>query len=151
MESIFVIKKSKLVKIKSKMDSQKSKLLPGYFKIIGLSLMILAFTPEVIIVISKVSILEPQKGLLKSITKTLFILGLLFIALARDKVEDEMTFALRLNVMAGVFLFAVFFVIIKPFVDIWLSGSLDIVTGTHIVVLMLIFYLIMYNFLKLRR
>ena len=151
MESIFVIKKSKLVKMESKLNRKKPKLLPQYFKIIGLSLIILAFAPEVIIVLSKVSILVPQKELLKLITKTVFILGLLFIALARDKVEDEMTFSIRLNVMAMAFLSAVFIVIIQPFVDILLSGSVDVITGTHIVVVMLIFYLIMYNFLKLRR
>lgn len=151
MESIFVIKKSKLVKMESKNKQKKLRLLPRYFKIIGLSLMIFAFTPEVIIVLSKASILEPQKELLKLITKTVFILGLVLIALSKDKVEDEMTFAVRQSAMAMAFLYAVFIVIIQPFVDILLSGSVDVITGTHIVVLMLIFYLIMYNFLKFRR
>ena len=151
MESIFVITKSKLVKMESKINSKKPRLLPGYFKIIGLGLMILAFAPEVIIILNKVSILAPQKELLKLITKSVFILGLLVIALSKDKIEDEMTFTIRLNAMAWAFLFAVFMVITEPFVDILLSGSADVISGTHIVVLMLGFYLLMYYLLKLKR
>ena len=128
-------------------------LLPRYFKKIGLVVMILAFVPAVFIVFKTMNfeMAESQKELLKVFTLNAFILGLFFVALSKDKVEDEMTVAIRLKAMAWTFSWAVLSVIVMPIVQLLFKDPMQNLTGQQVVMSMLFVYLIMHYLQKFRR
>ena len=136
-----------------KINQKKVVLLPRYFKKIGLVVMILAFVPAVVVVMKSMNfeMSESQKELLKVFTLNAFILGLFFVALSKDKVEDEMTVAIRLKAMAWTFSWAVLFVIVMPFVHLLFKDPIQNLTGQQVVMSMLFVYLIMHYLQKIRR
>ena len=137
------------------MESKRSKkepiLLPVYFKKIGLAVMIFAFIPAIVVKAMSVEMVQSQKELFRVITLNAFILGLLFVAWSKDKVEDEMTVFIRLKAMAWTFTWAVLYVIIAPFIDLLFKGPIANLTGQQVVMSMLFVYLIMYYLQKLGR
>lgn len=137
------------------MESKRSKkdpvLLPFYFKKIGLVVMILAFVPAIIVKSMNVELVQTQKELFRVLTPNAFILGLLFVAWSRDKVEDEMTVSIRLKSMSWTFTWAVLYVIISPFIDLLFKDPISALTGQQVVMSMLFVYLIMYYLQKLGR
>ena len=92
-----------------------------------------------------------QKELFRVFTLNAFILGLLFVAWSKDKVEDEMTVAIRLKAMAWAFGWAVLDVIVKPIVDFLFKDPIQDSTGQQVVMSMLFVYLIMYYLQKFGR
>jgi hypothetical protein len=137
--------------MESKRNKKEAVLLPKYFKKIGLVVMILAFAPAVIVKSMNIEILQSQKELFKVFTLNAFILGLLFVAWSKDKVEDEMTIAIRLKAMAWSFSWAVFYVIVMPIMDLLFKDPLQDLTGQQVVMSMLFVYLIMYYLQKTGR
>ncbi|OQP52506.1 hypothetical protein [Niastella populi] len=134
------------------MESKKCKkepfLLPEYFKKVGLVVMISAFVPAIIIKAMSVEMIQSQKELFHVFTLNAFILGLLFVAWSKDKIEDEMTVFIRLKAMALTFTSAVLCVIIVPFIDLLFKNPIANITGRQVVMSMLFFYLMMYYFQK---
>jgi hypothetical protein len=137
------------------MENKRSKkeivLLPRYFKVIGLVVIILAIVPMVVIKSLSIKMVQVQKELLKQFTANAIILGLLFIAWSKDKLEDEMTFPIRLKAMAFAFISAVCILVISPFVDLLFKVPIENETGHSVVIKMLLFYLIWYYFQKRNR
>jgi hypothetical protein len=134
------------------MESNKYKkspvLLPMYFKSIGLAVMILAIVSAIIINALSVEMVQSQKEVFRVFTLNAFILGLLFIAWSKDKIEDEMTVIIRLKAMAWTFTSAVLCVIIVPVIDLLLKNPIANISGRQIVMSMLFFYLLIYYFQK---
>lgn len=134
------------------MENRKIKnqigLLPNYFKKIGVLVMILAIVPPIIVKSIEIDIIKSQRDLLKIITIDLFILGLFFIAMARDKVEDELTITIRLKAMAWTFSWAVMYVIVQPFVYLLFNDPPQDLMGQQVVLAMLFVYMIMYYIQK---
>ena len=95
--------------------------------------------------------MQSQKELFRVFTLNAFIVGLLFVAWSRDKVEDEMTIAIRLKSMAFTFSWAVFYVIVKPIVDLLFKDPIQDLTGQQVVMSMLFVYLIIYYVQKIGR
>ncbi len=124
-------------------------LLPTYFKKIGLGIMTLALVSILIFKSLSNEVLRSQKDLIKVFTLDAFILGLLFVVLAKNKVEDEMTIGIRLKSMAWSFACAAAYVIIMPVVDLLFKEPLQILSGAQLVLIMLLNYLI-YNFVQRR-
>lgn len=137
--------------MESKASKKEAVLLPKLFKKIGLIVMILAFVPAVIVKSMNIEMLPSQKELFRAFTLNAFILGLLFVAWSKDKVEDEMTVAIRLKAMAWTFNFAVLCVIVKPIVDLLLKDPIQDLTGQQVVMNMLFVYLIMHYLQKIGR
>ena len=137
--------------MESKRNKNEAVLLPKYFKKIGLVVMILAFVPAVVVKSMNIEMVQSQKELFRVFTLNAFILGLLFVAWSKDKVEDEMTVAIRLKAMAWTFSWAVLYVIIKPIVDLILKDPIQDLTGQQVVMSMLFVYLIMYYIQKIGR
>ena len=137
--------------MESKINKKEAVLLPKYFKKIGLVVMILAFVPAVVVKSMNVEMVQSQKELFRIFTLNAFILGLLFVAWSKDKVEDEMTVALRLKAMAWTFGWAVLYVIVKPIVDLLFKDPIRDLTGQQVVMSMLFVYLIMYYLQKIGR
>ncbi len=126
-------------------------LLPKYFKKIGLAVIILALIPVVSLKLMHVELLHSQKDIFRMYTLNAFIMGLLLIAWSKDKIEDEMTFAIRLKAMAWTFSWAVLCVIVKPIIDLLFKDPIHDTTGQQVVLSMLFVYLIMYNLQKMNR
>lgn len=137
--------------MESKRNKNEAVLLPKYFKKIGLVVMILAFVPAVVVKSMNIEMVQSQKELFRVFTLNAFILGLLFVAWSKDKVEDEMTVAIRLKAMAWAFSWAVLYVIIKPIVDLLFKDPIQDLTGQQVVMSMLFVYLIMYYIQKIGR
>jgi hypothetical protein len=126
----------------------KTGLLPNYFKKIGIVVMILTFIPAVIVKAMDISMMQAQKELFKLMTMNMFILGLLFIVWAKDKVEDEMTIALRLKSMGVAFIWAVLYVVLKPLIDVLFKDPIADFKAQELVLSMLLVYLILYYIQK---
>ncbi len=122
--------------------------IPNYFKKIGLAVMVLAFLLGVLAKTGTIEMAQHPKDLFKLFTKNSFLLGLLLIALAKDKVEDEMISAIKLRTMAFAFVFGVLIVIIRPIVDLISKDPITGVTGQEVVLQMLCVYLIVYYLQK---
>jgi hypothetical protein len=137
--------------MESKRNKNEAVLLPKYFKKIGLVVMILAFVPAVVVKSMNIEMVQSQKELFRVFTLNAFILGLLFVAWSKDKVEDEMTVAIRLKAMAWTFSWAVLYVIVKPIVDLLFKDPIQDLTGQQVVMSMLFVYLIMYYIQKIGR
>lgn len=137
------------------MESRRNKkgnvLLPKYFKKIGLVVLILAFVPAVVIKSMDIEMLQSQKELLRVFSLNAFILGLLFVAWSKDKVEDELTVAVRLKAMAWSFSWAVLYVIIQPIVDLIIKDPIQNLTGQEVVMSMLFVYLMIHYLSKIGR
>ncbi|WP_121356299.1 hypothetical protein [Flavisolibacter nicotianae] len=123
-------------------------LLPFYCKKVGLAVMLLAFVPAAIVKILHVAIEPANKEFFRLLTMNAFILGLLLVALAKDRVEDETTMVIRRKAMAWAFVTAVLLVIIKPLVDLLMNERVADMKSQELVVSMLFAYLLMYYLQK---
>jgi hypothetical protein len=125
-------------------NKKKYTLLPVYFKKIGIVVIVLSFLPLIIVKAFDIELIKSQKELFKTLTLNILILGLVFIAWSRDKMEDEMTMSMRLSAMAWTFLWAVLLVVIKPLFDFLFHGTSSVFTAHPFVLMMLFYYLFVY-------
>lgn len=139
---------SKFYTAKKQKRGGEAGLLPFYWKKIGLAVMVLAFVPAVIVKALHVDIAPASKELFRLLTMNAFILGLLLIAWAKDRVEDEMTIAIRLKAMGWAFVWAVLLSIIKPLIDLLFRDRIGDMKSQELVVSMLFVYLLMYYLQK---
>lgn len=142
---------SKFYTEKKRKPGGEAGLLPFYWKKIGFAVMVLAFVPAVIVKALHFDITQVNKELFRLLTMNAFILGLLLIAWAKDRVEDEMTIAIRLKAMGWAFVWAVLLVIIKPLVDLLFRDRIADMKSQELVVSMLFVYLLMYYLQKRAR
>jgi hypothetical protein len=124
--------------------------LPTYFKKIGMAVTALSLITAVLFKTRNPEVAAHTKGLFRVFTLNALIIGLLLIALAKDKIEDEMIVAIRIRSMAGAFLFAVIYVIIWPLVDLVSNDPVADMSGQQIVLTMLFVYLFTYYMQKRR-
>ncbi|BAO76850.1 hypothetical protein [Winogradskyella sp. PG-2] len=94
--------------------------LPTSFKWLGVFLLVTAF---VLFFIRKQ--FPEHTELIRGIGRTIFIIGLLCMSLARDKEEDEMTIALRAQSYTIAFIVGVFYAIIMPYVEFGVSNIVN--------------------------
>lgn len=100
------------------MEKAKKTGFPNYFKKIGISLIISVFILGIGIKLSKFDFNQETKGILKTSSLNLIIIGLSFISFAKDKIEDEMTIYLKLKSVGSAFIFGIIFVIVYPYVNL---------------------------------
>lgn len=134
-----------------KNNKVKAEMLPNYFKKIGVLIMIVTFVVLVILKIMHSDILHVQSHLFRIFSINTFLLGLFFVAAARDKVEDEMTAFIRLKSMQWAFLFSIIYVIFRPFEYLIWGDPIEEMQAQGLVLLMLIAYLLMYFIQKKRK
>ena len=130
------------------MNKKKDVLLPNYFKVIGVAVIILTLISVAIINLMNTEIIPTHNGLWKVMTLNVLILGLFFIAMARDKFEDEMTLDLRVKAMAWTFSWAVLYVIIKSFVVFLFKNPPQDLSSQQVVFSMLCCYIPLYYLKK---
>lgn len=148
---MFVIKKSKLVTMEFLTNKKKYTLLPVYFKKIGIVVILLSFLPLIIVKTFDIELIKSQKELFKTLTLNILILGMVFIAWSRDKIEDEMTMSIRLSSMAWTFLWAVLLVVVRSSFDFLFHGTSSEFTAHPLVIMMLFYYLFVYYLKKQAR
>src|SRR5688572_24995090 len=96
---------SKVYKRKMKLKENQVKMLPYKFKFIGLGILLLVIFGETIRRNFSIPFAEQYAKEVKDTLLNLLILGLLFIAWAKDKMEDERTIQLKVQALAGSFIF----------------------------------------------
>ena len=128
---------------------KKLGLFPQYFKKIGLLIVVSTLATGISIKIFGIQFSPSTKELIKTLASSLMILGLLFIAWAKDKVEDELTILIRLKSLAWSFFTAMLYVIIRPYADLMISGEYKELSAKELVLVMLFGFLFM-NFLQKR-
>jgi CDP-diglyceride synthetase len=128
----------KLNLLRNEKKEGKSVGFPNYFKKIGV---ILIISLIVIIFILKglhYNFNSALKGNIKTIGITLINIGLAFIALAKDKIEDEMFIHLKLKSIYGAFSFGIVFTLIYPFLDIVSNDEIQTISSQQLVTMMLL-------------
>jgi hypothetical protein len=123
------------------------RLLPVYFKKIGLVLVLLTAAFPILFKISSAEVLLSNKELLKIIVRSLFMIGLTLIGFSKDKIEDELTMIIRMKAIIMSFIYGLVFAITSPL----LAYFTDVSThdeASVIFIQMLIMYLIWYSVLK---
>ena len=130
---------------------RKIKLLPPYFKLIGLGLIIAGFALGPIIKLSHLQLQQPGKELAGLFGKVVIILGLYLIAWSRDRNEYEGLMDIRLKSFISAFFFGVFWVTIKPLGEVLISGSENHISGAYIIGEVLLIYLFSYYWDKLAK
>jgi len=121
---------------------------PNYFKKIG---MILIAVVIIVILILKglhYNFNTIPKGNIKIIAMTLINIGLAFIALAKDKIEDEMYVYLKLKSFYSAFFFGIIFTIIYPILDIVTNDDIQQIPAQQLVTMMLFSQITTYFLLK---
>jgi cytochrome bd-type quinol oxidase subunit 2 len=133
-----------------KMTSNKDKTggLPNYFKKIGGGFILLAIVAPIVINLSEFHFADSSKEIARTIVFDLFILGLLLVTLSKDKVEDEMTLALKLKSMAGAFVFGAVFTLVYPFLGLIFNEPLKLISSTQLIMTILFVHIITYYGLK---
>ena len=85
--------------------------LPNYFKKIGVGLFILSF---ISLFINALSINDFE---IRAIIKFGMLIGLLFISISKEKIEDELVTKLRMQSYTFAFILGVIFTLLLPFID----------------------------------
>ena len=132
----------------SQTNKNKGTRIHKHFKKMGIGIIVMALLAGLIIKLSHIELMPPQKAFFKVFVMNGFILGLLFVALAKEKVEDEMIAQMRLKAMSQTFIWAVLYVIIRPFMDLVFRDPVKDLMGQELVLAMLFGYLLNYYIQK---
>lgn len=116
------------------------KLLPNYFKKVGLSLIIISIISAVIIKVFHLDNLFNKK-ILGTIFLDLLIIFCCLIIFSRDKIEDEMTILIRLKQFAGTFAGMVAMVICRNIMDIATDENPKNYSATELILFMCFMHL----------
>jgi len=127
-------------------NNRPLKLLPHSFKMIGGILAALGIAAAVFFKYYPPASVPRES--LKIILLNIMILGLLLSAIARDKVEDEMSLYLRAQAMVFAFLWGVIRVVVAPFIDMMFHDPIKVPGAQEVVLSMLLVFIVFQNFLK---
>lgn len=136
--------------IKTMNEIQKDlRLLPTNFKKIALGIMLLS---ALLVLLSLSKILTIDKEIVKTISKSGFLISLLLFAITRNKIEDELTLRIRLKAFAASFIYGVVIVIIDPFINLLIGDNFFADKGVaELLITMFFFYFIMIFIMKKNR
>ena len=127
--------------------NNRLKLLPNYYKKIGIGLILLTALIFIFLIIIRPTATQNTKELVKILLQSFFLIGLLIIAIARDRVENESIYFLRLKSMSMAFVFGVVYVIVNPLISI-LFGYIEVMAARELIIDMVLFYLILFYIQK---
>lgn len=123
----------------------------GYL-ILGLGLLVAAWNKIVdsSLVLGGEAVLQPKPDRFSTIVSIVIITGLLCIAGAREKVEDDLIILMRFKAIRLAFLLAILYVIAVPVISLVADYSMPYLQGTNLVIGMLVIYLLTFYFEKKR-
>jgi hypothetical protein len=137
--------------MEKKLHKNQLRLLPNYFKKIGLGVFILTFIALMIVKLSGIEFTQIQREIYKFIVMNFTTLSLLFVAFSRDKIEDELVIQIRFKAMAISFIFAAAYSIMNPLTYLIFHDPIKELSSQLLVESMLLFYLIWFYLLKRSR
>ena len=121
---------------------------PNYFKKIGLGIILLAVAVPVGSKLLSYEFAGEEKNFYKVITFNVLILGLFFVAWARDKFEDEMTMQIRMKAIVFTIMTTVFYMILRPIIDLLLQDPVTEMSAQELMIFILLMYIIFYKLQK---
>ena len=92
--------------------------LPNSFLKIGAIVVVISIA----VMFFRAFVMEGDTEWLKEITKKALLVGMLIMSLSRDKEEDEMTIALRMQSYAIAFVVGVIYALIMPYIEYGVSN-----------------------------
>lgn len=117
------------------------RLLPNYFKKIGIGLFLLAVLFVFYLRIYKKEIFEQDAHSAAALFFfDIIIVGFLLLAFAKDKIEDELLILIRLQSIAYAFIFGVLYLIITHLIGYLISNLLIDAGGQEIILTSLLVY-----------
>lgn len=119
-------------------------LLPNYFKKVGIILMITTVVLLIVLKILSGNSLLAYKDVIKTTAANLCILGLFFVAIAKDKIEDERNHFIRLVSMAWSFISIIIYVIIVSSMSLAIKDDFPQKSIHYMAGFMLFTYLLTY-------
>ena len=130
-------------------DEQDLRLLPVHFKKVAFGIIILSVL-FIVLTISKV--IPVDKDIVKTISKTGFLVALLLLALTKNKIEDELTSLIRLKAFASSFVLGVTIVVAEPFFSLLFGEAFVSDKGVTelLTTMFLIYFMRFYTLLKQR-
>ena len=121
---------------------------PNHFKKIGLGFILFSIALPLAARFLDFEVDETYKEFYKIFFFNLLILGLFFIAWSKDKFEDEMTMQIRLKAIGFTIMTAVFYMIIRPIVDLILQDPVARMTAQELMMFILFMYILFYKLQK---
>lgn len=101
------------------LEKMKNYQLPNRFKKIGIAVAILSFLA---LLVNKFS-LDSQD--VRVAARYGMLLGMLFISISKEKIEDELVSKLRMQSYTFAFIFGVIFTIVQPFLNFGIDSLVD--------------------------
>lgn len=129
--------------MENRINKKQLILLPTYFKWVGLATMALSVIANIVLKQGKQELVDLSE-VYRTLTLNGFILGIFFLALSKDKVEDEMTMSFRLRSMSFSFIGAIIMVVVRPVIDILSGDTISMMSSQSVVMSMLIVYVASY-------
>lgn len=137
--------------MESKPTKPKQLFLPVYLKKIGFFIIPLAvIIPIIVLKLMHIEPTENVKNILRVCCFDIVIIGLLFISLSKEKVEDERTILIRLQSMAFAFMWVAMSVVLEPLFYLLVNEQHHI-SGQKVVINMLLAYLVIFYYQKRNR
>lgn len=124
------------------------RLLPHYFKRVGLVLIALTALTFITLVTIRPEATQSIKDTVKLLLVSSLILAMMLIAISRDKMEDELTQLVRLKAMALAFIYSVISTLVYPLITLVFDGSGTKISSHELVFNMLVIYLLTFSALK---
>ncbi len=124
-------------------------LLPNYFKKIGLGFILASVVFVVSVKISGIHLSVEKKEMMKTISRDVVLLGMMFIAFSKEKDEDELTMLIRMKALASAFVYIVIFKIVSDVFGIIDQELIENMNGYFFQ--MMIWYFFIYYSAKLLR
>ncbi len=130
-------------------DQFRLRLLPVYFKKVGLVIL----TLSVLFFFLRVSdVITIDKKIALTISKTGILVSLLMLAQTKNKIEDELTMRIRILAFSSSFIFGVGIVIVEPFVNLFFQhGFLSGRGVTELLIAMFLFYFMTFHLMLKKR
>ena len=124
-------------------------LLPNYFKKIGLGFILASVVFVVSVKISGIHPTAEKKEMMKTISRDVVLLGMMFLAFSKEKDEDELTMLIRMKALASAFVYIVIFKIVSDVFGIIDQELIENMNGYFFQ--MMIWYFFVYYSAKLLR
>ena len=124
-------------------------LLPNYFKKIGLGFILASVVFVVSVKIFGIHLTAEKKEMMKTISRDVVLLGMMFLAFSKEKDEDELTMLIRMKALASAFVYIVIFKIVSDVFGIIDQELIENMNGYFFQ--MMIWYFFIYYSAKLLR
>ncbi|MDD2475523.1 MAG: hypothetical protein PHI32_06400 [Dysgonamonadaceae bacterium] len=119
------------------------RLLPNYFKKIGIGILVLTI---LFFLLRRFNVISLDKTLVLTISSTGVIISLLLLAMSEERIEDELTNHIRLISFVSAFIMGSIFVIVKPYSAMLFDAEESYKSSASILIFMFVMYFMIFRF-----